>query len=91
MNRDAPPHAQSAGASLRRGLNLLLVAGAAYFVWEHGQGRHGRPQVLCPLCWLDKIAPAPEASVGPSPAAPPEQARRHASWVSPLAALTASR
>ena len=20
------------------GLNLLLVAGAAYFVWEHGQG-----------------------------------------------------
>jgi hypothetical protein len=30
--------------------------------------------VLCPLCWLDKIAPAPEASGGPGPAAPPEQA-----------------
>ena len=52
---------------------MLLVAGAAYFVWEHGQGRHGRAQVLCPLCWLDKITPAPEASGGPSPAAPPEQ------------------
>ena len=52
---------------------MLLVAGAAYFVWEHGQGRHGRPQVLCLLCWLDRIAPAPEASGGPSPAAPPEQ------------------
>jgi len=53
---------------------LLLVAGAAYLVWEHGQGRHGRPQVLCPLCWLNKIAPAPEASGGSSPAEPPEQA-----------------
>jgi hypothetical protein len=53
---------------------LLLVAGAGYFVWEHGQGRHGRPQALCPLCWLNKIAPAPEASGGSSPAEPPEQA-----------------
>jgi hypothetical protein len=53
---------------------LVLVAGAAYFVWEHGQGRHRRPRLLCPLCWLDKIDPTPEASGGPSPAGPPEQA-----------------
>jgi hypothetical protein len=38
---------------------LLVVAGAAYFAWEHEQDRHGRPHVLCPLCWLNKIAPAP--------------------------------
>ena len=56
------------------GLNLVLAAGAAYFVWEHGQGRHGQPHLLCPLCWLDKIAPAPGASGGSSPAGPPEQA-----------------
>jgi hypothetical protein len=53
---------------------LLLAAGAAAFVWQHGQGRHGRPALLCPLCWLDKIDPAPEASGGPRPADPPEQA-----------------
>ena len=53
---------------------MLLVAGTAYFVWEHQQGRHERPHVLCPLCWLNKIAPPPEASDGPSPAEPPEQA-----------------
>ena len=53
---------------------MVLVAGAAYFVWEHGQGRHGRPHLLCPLCWLDKIDPTPEASSGRSPAGPPEQA-----------------
>jgi hypothetical protein len=70
MNRRMP---RAPGLPLGGGLNLLLAAGAAYFVWEHGQGRHGRPQVLCPLCWLDKIAPAPEAPGGPSPAAPPEQ------------------
>jgi hypothetical protein len=62
------------GSSFGGGLNLLLVAGAAYFAWEHEQGRHGRPHVLCPLCWLNKIAPAPEASDGPSAAEPPEQA-----------------
>jgi hypothetical protein len=55
------------------GLNLLLVAGAAYLAWEHEQGRHERPHVLCPLCLLNKIAPAPEASGGPDPAEPPEQ------------------
>ena len=56
------------------GLNLLLVAGGVYFAWEHEQGRHERPHVLCPLCWLNKIAPAPGASGGPAPAEPPEQA-----------------
>jgi hypothetical protein len=53
---------------------LLLVAGAAYFAWEHEQGRHERPHVLCPLCWLNEIAPAPEASGGSGPAEPPGQA-----------------
>ena len=53
---------------------MALAAGAAYFVWEHGQGRHERPHLLCPLCWLDKIDPAPETSGGPRPAEPPEQA-----------------
>jgi hypothetical protein len=50
---------------------MLLVAGAAYFAWEHEQGRHQRPHMLCLICWLNKIAP--EAS-GSSPADPPEQA-----------------
>jgi hypothetical protein len=53
---------------------LLLVAGAAYFVWEHEQGRHERPHVLCPLCWLNKVTPASETSGDASPAEPPEQA-----------------
>jgi hypothetical protein len=52
----------------------VLVAGAAYFVREHEQVRHGRPHLLCPLCWLSKIAPDPETSGGPGPAEPPEQA-----------------
>jgi hypothetical protein len=38
---------------------MRYVAVAAYFVREHGQGRHGRPHLLCPLCWLEKIDPAP--------------------------------
>ncbi len=54
------------------GLNLLLVAGAAYFAWEHEQGRHGQPNVLCPICWLNKIAPAPSEPSDSSPAEPPE-------------------
>jgi hypothetical protein len=53
---------------------VVLVAGGAYFAWEHEQGRHERQHVLCPVCWLNKIAPAPEASSGSSPAEPPEQA-----------------
>jgi hypothetical protein len=54
------------------GLNVVLVAGAAYFAWEHEQGRHARPHVLCAVCWLNKIAPAPEAASGTTE--PPEQA-----------------
>jgi hypothetical protein len=54
------------------GLDVLLVAGGAHFAWEHEQGRHQRPHVLCLICWLDKIAP--EASSGSVPAEPPEQA-----------------
>ena len=56
------------------GLNVVLVAGAAYFVWEHGQGRHGRPHLLCPLCWLEKIDSAPDPSGGSGPAEPPGHA-----------------
>jgi len=55
------------------GLNVVLVAGAAYFAWEHEQGRHGRPHVLCVVCWLNKVAPSAEASGGSKPAEPPEQ------------------
>jgi hypothetical protein len=62
------------GLPLGGGINLWLAAGAAYFVWEHGQGRHGRPHLLCPLCWLSKIAPDPGAPDEPGPAEPPEQA-----------------
>ncbi len=53
---------------------MVLVAGAAYLAAEHEKGRHGRPHVLCPLCWLNKITPAPKASGGPSPAQPTDQA-----------------
>jgi hypothetical protein len=56
------------------GVNLLLAAGAAYFAWEHDQGRHGRPHLLCPLCLLNRITPARQADGGSSPAEPPEQA-----------------
>jgi len=53
---------------------VLLLGGAAYFTWEHGQGRHGTPHMLCPVCWLTKIDPDPKAPGGASPAEPPEQA-----------------
>jgi hypothetical protein len=43
------------------GLELVLVGGAAYFAWEHEQGRHGQTHVLCPICWMNKIAPAAES------------------------------
>jgi len=55
------------------GLNLVLAAGAAYFVWEHGKGRHGRPLLLCPLCVLNKVAPDPGAAAEPSQPEPPQQ------------------
>src|ERR1039457_5119291 len=46
MHRPIP---RAPGLPFGGGLNLLLVAGAAYFAWEHEQGRHGRPHALC-LC-----------------------------------------
>lgn len=48
------------GLPVGGGLELVLVAGAAYFAWEHEQGRHGQAHLLCPICWLNKIAPAGE-------------------------------
>ena len=70
-----PPRMPRApGLPFGEGPSLLLVAGAAYFAWEHEQGRHGRTHALCPLCWLNKIAPASGASGGSRPAEPPEQA-----------------
>ena len=71
MHRRMP---KAPGLPFAGGLYVLLAAGAAYVAWEHGQGRPPRPPVLCPLCWLDKISPAPGASGGPGPAVPPEQA-----------------
>ena len=53
---------------------MVLAAGAAYLVCEHGQGRHERPHPLCPLCWLVKIAPDPGASDRPGTEGQPEQA-----------------
>jgi hypothetical protein len=54
---------------------VVLVAGAAYFAGEHEQGRHTRPNLLCLICWLNRVAPAPEATGGASPTGnPPGQA-----------------
>ncbi len=36
----------------------------AYFAWEHEQGRHGQAHMLCPICWLNRIAPATEPPDG---------------------------
>jgi hypothetical protein len=60
------------------GLELLLVAGAAYFAWEHEQGKHAQAHMLCPICWLNRVAPAAEPPGGTTeppdetPAAPQE-------------------
>jgi hypothetical protein len=56
------------------GWNLLLVAGGVYFASEHERGRHERTNLLCPICLLNKIAPAPEAPGGASSAEPSEDA-----------------
>ena len=56
------------------GPGVVLAAGAVYFAWEHEQGRHRGPHVLCPVCWLNKIAPASGESSGSVPAEPPEEA-----------------
>jgi hypothetical protein len=64
------PRAQ--GRPFGGGFNLLLVAGAAYLVWDHQQGRHEQSQLLCPMCLLNRILPAPAEPGGASPAEPPE-------------------
>jgi len=53
------------------GLELVLAGGAAYFAWEHEQGRYRQAHMLCPICWLNKIAPAAESPDG-TPAASQE-------------------
>lgn len=52
------------------GAELLLVGGAAYLAWEHEQGRHTQASLLCPICWLNKIAPAAEPPAEAQAAAP---------------------
>jgi hypothetical protein len=42
------------------GLELVLLAGAAYFAAQHEQGKHGQAHLLCPICWLNRVAPATE-------------------------------
>jgi len=56
------------------GVNLLLLAGGVYFAWEHEQGRHERPHLLCAVCWLNKVAPGEQASSSSGPAEPSEPA-----------------
>ena len=51
------------------GLELLLAGGAAYLAWEHEQGKHGQPHLVCPICWLNRIAPAAEPPEGAKAAA----------------------
>jgi hypothetical protein len=46
------------------GLELFLAGGAAYFAWEHEKGSHAQAHALCPICWLNKIAPASEPTDG---------------------------
>jgi len=50
----------------------MLAAGGAYFAWEHEQGRHGQPHLLCPVCWLNKIAPSATSPTDTSHAEPQE-------------------
>jgi hypothetical protein len=49
------------------GLELALVGGAAYFTWEHDQGKHEQPSVACPICWMDRLVPVtgPSSEVQP--------------------------
>jgi len=51
------------------GLQLVLLGGAAYLVWEHEQGKHSQPHMLCPVCWLNRIAPADEPETSTTTAA----------------------
>lgn len=61
------------GLPLGGGANVLLVASGAYMAWEHEQGRHGQPSLLCPICWLNKIAPGPGKPDASGPAEQPDQ------------------
>ncbi len=40
------------------GPELILAGGAAYFAWEHEQGRHGQAHMLGPICWLNRLGAA---------------------------------
>jgi hypothetical protein len=53
------------------GLELILLGGAAYLASEHEKGAHGQSHLLCPICWLNKIAPDREPPAQPA-ATPPE-------------------
>jgi hypothetical protein len=55
------------------GPELLLVGGAAYFAWEHEQGKHVQKHLLCPICWLNRVAPPPEAPNRAQAASPEPQ------------------
>jgi hypothetical protein len=46
------------GLPVGSGLELLLAGGAVYFASEHEQGKHSQAHMLCPICWLNRIAPA---------------------------------
>lgn len=48
------------------GLELLLAGSGLYFASEHEKGKHEQGHILCPICWLNKIAPAPESPGGPA-------------------------
>jgi hypothetical protein len=52
------------------GVNILLLAGGAYFAWEHEKGRHEKMNLLCPICLLNRVAPRADAS-GTANSAPP--------------------
>jgi hypothetical protein len=56
------------------GVQLALVGGAAYFAWEHQQGKHGQAHLLCPICWLNKVAPSAEDPNGTQAASQDSQA-----------------
>jgi hypothetical protein len=46
------------------GLELLLAGSGLYFASEHQKGKHGQANMLCPICWLNKVAPAAEPPDG---------------------------
>lgn len=54
------------------GLELLVAGGAAYLAWEHEQGRHTQASLVCPICWLNKIAPASQPAAQPTPEHTPD-------------------